>query len=297
MPHPTRTLQINTSGNMFGLPLLGGRITSPCSTDKERQAQLLKISCHDVAGLACRDYHGGTDGVKELTIGFIHACSYQTFLTDNTDDILPCYGHIQLLHKKVRQAWYNPRTLQSGPTVDRILERGLLVLPKLKDTDAKDTVVFYEHLQQISAAYLIPLMPFNAICLRNNYEGLFPPGLGTDAYAECCAAILEILPRFLPMSHTKVTAIASAVLNALRNGYNLLWRILELFVPGFDPTVPIAQPLWTRDSTILEFCQSHLLYFWLQAKKNVFFMARNRTNIFLHAIAPCRTPGIPNYTW
>jgi hypothetical protein len=60
------------------------------------------------------------------------------------DDILPCYGHIQLLHKKVRQAWYNPRTLQSGPLVDRILERGLTVLPKLRKTNAKETVELYE---------------------------------------------------------------------------------------------------------------------------------------------------------
>jgi hypothetical protein len=286
VPHPTRALQIDTSGDTSGLPLLGGRITLPCSTDKERQARLLKISHHDVAGLACRDYHGGTGGVKELTIGFIHACGYQTFPMDNADNVLPCYGHIQLLHKKVRQARYNPRTLQSGPSIDRILERGLSVLPKLWDMDAKDTITFYERLQKVSAAYLIPLMPFDAIRLRKNYEGLFPPGLGTDTYAECCAAVLEILPHLLPTSNTEVTALVSAVSNASRNGYDLLWCILEIFVPGFDPTVPIAQPLWTRDSTILEFCQSLLLYFCLQAKKNVFFTACDRTNISLCAVGP-----------
>jgi hypothetical protein len=292
VPHPTCVLQINTSGNTSGLPLLGGRITLPCSTDKERHALLLKISHHDVAGLACRDYHAGTNGVKELTIGFIHPCSYQTFPTDNADDVLPCYRHIQLLHKKVQQAWYNPRTLQSGPSVNCILERGLLVLPKLWDTDAKDTVAFYECLQQVSAAYLIPLMPFDVICLCNNYEGLVSPGLGTDTYAKCCAAIPEILSHFLPTSNTKVTAIVSVVSKASRNGYNLLWCILELFVLGFDPTVPIAQPLWTRDSTILEFCQSRLFYFCLQAKKNVLIMARDCTNIFLRAVTPLEYANI-----
>jgi hypothetical protein len=175
-----------------------------------------------------------------------------------------------------------------GPPVDHILERGLTVLPKLQETEAKDTVAFYKWLQQVSAAYLIPLMPFDAICLRNNYEGLFPPGLSTDTYAECCAAVLVILPQLLPTSNTEVTAIVSTVSNASQNGYDLLWRILELFVPGFDPPVPIAQPQWMRDSTILEFCQSHLLYFRLQAKKNVFFTSRDRTNIFLHAVAPSK---------
>ena len=283
-PHPVSTAPLDEpEGPLF----LGGRITTPRSTDKERQARLLNISRHDIANLACSDYHGGPAGVKELTLQFIHACGYQSFATTEcADDILPCYGQIQLLHKKVRQAWYNPRTLVSGPSVDRILEKGLVVLPKLRDPDAKGTVAFYERLQQVSAAYLIPLMPFDAICLRNNYEGLFPPGLGTDAYTECCAAVLEVLPRLLPMTNTEVSALVSAVSNASRNGYDLLWRVLELYVPGFDPTVPIAQPLWTRDSTILDFCQSHLLYFRLQAKKHVFFSARDRTNIFLRAVAP-----------
>ncbi len=187
---------------------------------------------------------------------------------------------------------YNPQTLQSGPSVDRILERGLKVLPKLRETEAKDTVTFYEHLQQVLVACLIPLMLFDAICLRNIYEGLFPPGLGTNTYTECCAAVLEILPRLLPTTNTEVMAIVSAVLKASKNGYNLLWQILKLFVPGFDPTVPIAQPQWTRDSNILEFCQGHLLYFWLQAKKNVFFTVRNHTNIFLRAVTPLEYANI-----
>ncbi len=124
-------------------------------------------------------------------------------------------------------------------------------------------------------------MPFNAICIKNNYKGLFPPGLGTNTYAECSAAVLEILPPLLPTTNMEILAIISSVSNASCNGYDLLWHVLELFVPGFDPTVPIAQPLWTRDSTILEFCQGHLFYFCLQAKKGVFFMSRDRTNIFL----------------
>ncbi len=277
--HPDR-LHVDTPTYAHKPPFMEGQITSPRSTDKERQARLLKLSCHDVDGLACNEYHGGPTGVNELTLKFIHACGYQTFPTEDADDVLPCYSHIQLLHKKVRQAWFNPRTLQSGPSVDPILEKGLTLFPKLRETSTMETVAFYECLQQVSAAYLIPLMPFNAICIKNNYEGLFPPGLGTETYAECSAAILEILPRLLPIKNTEILAIVSLVSNASRNGYNLLWRILELSVPGFDPTVPIAQPQWTRDSTILDFCQGHLLYFCLQAKKGVFFTLRDCTNIF-----------------
>jgi hypothetical protein len=128
-------------------------------------------------------------------------------------------------------------------------------------------------------------MPFNTICIKNNYEGLFPPGLGTDMYPECSAAVLEILPRLLPTTNMEILAIISSVSNASCNGYDLSWHVLELFVPGFDPTGLIAQPLWTRNSTILEFCQGHLLYFRLQVKKGVFFTSRDCTNIFLQAVA------------
>jgi hypothetical protein len=266
--------------------IMGGRITSPRATDKERQARKLNISRHDIAGLAAPAYHGGRQGVAILSLSFIHACGYQSFSPEIEDDVLPCYGAIQLLHKKITMAWTNTRTQQSGPSVERILEKGLTVLPKLRGTSARETVSFYESLQQVSTSYLIPIMPFDTVCLANNYEGLFPPGLGTDVYCECCIALLEVLPRLLPQHDYEVDAKISAVRNSSRNGYDLLWRVLELFVPGFDPTIPIAQPVWNNDSSILDFCQGHMLYFRLQAKKNMFFSSRDRTTIFLRAITP-----------
>jgi hypothetical protein len=102
------------------------------------------------------------------------------------------------------------------------LERGLSIFPKLRTDHARETVAFYEGLQRVLGVYLIPLMPFDAISLANNYEGLFPPGLGTDAYAKCGTAILELLPRLLPMSNIEVQAKLSAVLNTSHNGYDLM---------------------------------------------------------------------------
>jgi hypothetical protein len=170
-------------------------------------------------------------------------CDYQSFSPELEDDVLLCYQTIQLLHRKVLLAWTNPRTLQSGPSVKRILEKGLSVFPKLRGTTAQEAVAFYKSLQQVSTSYLIPLMPFDMICLANNYKGLFPPGLGTDAYSECCSAMLEVLPQLLPTSDYEIDAKLAVVRNSSRNGYDLLWHILELFVPGFDPTIPIAQPV------------------------------------------------------
>ena len=89
------------------------------------------------------------------------------------------------------------------------------------------------------------MMPFNSICLANNYKGLFPPGLGTEACAKCSVAVLELLPRLLPSSDLEILATVFAVWNSLRNGYDLLWQVLALYVPGFNPTIPITQPVWT----------------------------------------------------
>ncbi len=126
-------------------PLLGGPITTPRLADKDRAAHLCHISCHDIAGLATPAYHGGKNGVPKLTLSFIHACAgYQSFSLDVADNALPCYGSIQLLHKKVRQSWYNPHTLQSGLSVECTLKQGLTIIPKLSDTTAKDTGAFYE---------------------------------------------------------------------------------------------------------------------------------------------------------
>ena len=79
------------------------------------------------------------------SLSFIHACGYQLFSPEIEDDVIPCYGAIQLLqHKKIKMAWTNTRTLQSGPSVERILEKGLAVLPKLRGTSAREAVSFYE---------------------------------------------------------------------------------------------------------------------------------------------------------
>jgi hypothetical protein len=68
------------------------------------------------------------------------------------------------------------------------------------------------------------------------------------------------------------------------NGFDLLWRVLELTMPGFKSTNPVQVRIWSPTSDILSFCRKHLLYFRLQSKHNMFFNARTQTNIFLHNI-------------
>ncbi len=242
------------------------------------------MSIFDIAGLTSPLYHGDVDGVPELSVSFIHACGYQSFSPETPKDVLLCYRNIQQLHKKVRQGWYIPRTHLSGPSVKQILERGIPVFPKLESLTAAATVTFYDKLQELSVIYLLPLMLFDALHVKFNFKGLYVPGLGTDRYADCASALMEILPRLLPPSNLEVQAKISAVRSESKNGYDLFWRILELTVPGFDPTITIEPPKWTRDTDILEFCRGHELYFRLLAKKKMFYNSRSRTNMFLRGI-------------
>jgi hypothetical protein len=58
------------------------------------------------------------------------------------------------------------------------------------------------------------------------------------------------------------------------NGYDLLWRIMALGVPGFDPTLHVASPAWDNCLDIFDFCHAHILYFCLQAKQGLYYDER-----------------------
>jgi hypothetical protein len=206
-------------------PCQGGCIASPRLSDKEQQVRQRQLSIFDIAGLASPLYHGDVDGVPELSVSFIHACGYQSFSPETPNDVLLCYRDIQQLHKKVRQGWYNPRTHLSGPSIERILERGIPVFPKLESLTAAVRVTFYDKLQELLAICLLPLMPFDALRVEFNFEGLYVLGLGTNRYADCASALMEILPRLLPPSISEVQVKISAIRSKSKNGYDLFWRI------------------------------------------------------------------------
>jgi hypothetical protein len=68
---------------------------------------------------------------------------------------------------------------------------------------------------------------------------------------------MEVLPRLLPMTHADVQPAIATVGFESNNGFDLLWRILELAVTGFDPaTVPSLPLVWHQDSNVLGFHQS-----------------------------------------
>ena len=172
---------------------------------------------------------------------------------DHPDDILLCFNEIILIHKVVVQGWRNPWTQFCGPVVEYILEKALPVFPRLHSLDVADAVKFYDGLQKISMRYLLPLMPFNSVCLAFGFEGLCPPGLGIVKYAAISSAWMDVLPRILPQSSVDVELVIFSVGFESNNGFDLLWRILELSVPGFKSTNPVQVPIWSLATDILSF--------------------------------------------
>jgi hypothetical protein len=78
---------------------------------------------------------------------------------------------------------------------------------------------------------------------------------------------MDFLPRLiLATLLLRINATLTAVQCESMNGYHYLWRVLELYVPGFDPVMVIETPRWEDSDDIFHFAQAYLLYFCLQGK-------------------------------
>jgi hypothetical protein len=149
----------------------------------------------------------------------------------------------------------------SGPVMEYILEKALPVFPCLNSLKVADIVKFYDSVQKILMRYLLPLMPFNSICLVFGFNGLHPPGMGIIQYAAIALAWMDILPPILPKDDSDVELVKFSVGYESNNGFDLMWLVMELAVPGFKSTNPVQVPSWTAASDILSFCREHLCYF------------------------------------
>jgi len=252
-------------------------------TVENRRRQAIKdgLSRFDFAALCDPHYHGGPDGLSLLTIESIRVRGYTSI---NSDDVVLCFNDIINLHSKVLASWTNARTQQSGPTIERIVEKAVpTILPKLEGLSAAELVLWYDNLQKISSVYLLPLMPFDAINLRLGFEGLCPPGLGCLRYADICRAMMEVFPRLLP-NLNRVSTVVSTTRAENGNGYSLVWEVMALAVPGFDPTLHAPAPVWEDFMDILDFAHAHLLYFRLQAKVGLYYDSRKKSSTFLRTL-------------
>ncbi len=126
-------------------------------------------------------------------------------------------------------------------------------------------------------------MLFDVVNLHMGFEGLCPHGLRLPWYAEIARVMMEVIPCLLPTHDLQVMLLVMVVHAESNNGYDLLWQVMELSVPGFDPTLQISAPVWMGEG-IIDFCLSYVLYFCLQVKKGLLHDYRTKSLTFLQAV-------------
>ncbi len=275
-PPPDEHIHLHEEDDDF----LGGMIVSPRNADCRRQALVARISPLDVARLGNVRYHGGVKGYSLLTMAIVHHCGYMAL---NSTDVILNYNDIIWIHTTIWETWEHPCGNYKGPQLDKILEEGLASFPRFSTVDVEASVDFYDSFQKTALLYLLPVVPFDCISIKMGFEALCPPGLGLPKYAAIAAVMMELLPRLLPRSDTQDSSLVNMVCSESGNGYDLLWRVLALLVPGFDPSIQVSIPVW-RDDDIFDFALSFLLYFRLQAKKGAVQDDRTHSLTFLNAL-------------
>ena len=282
-PNPIRRpdLPVDERDTPYDLSSVGP-LESPCLGDCKHRARQLGVSRFNILGLAHTTYHAGTDGFPTLTSGVLSKIRYNKISSSN---VVSCHNDIIAVHRQILELWHNPFSHTFGPQVDRIITKSLKLLPSLDSTTSENVVDFYDRLQESTTGLIIAIMPFDTLMLSKRFEGLCVPTLGIRCYQLMGRALMELLPRLIPGTLSpQINAALSSVRYKSNNGYDYLWRVMELTVPGFDPVVPIQIPAWSNADDICSFAQSYLLYFRLQSKQNFHYDNRTCSSIFLCAV-------------
>ena len=125
---------------------------------------------------------------------------------------------------------------------------------------------WYNTIQKTLMIYLVPITPLNCVMIKMGYKALCIPDTGLTHYPVTARVLLELLPRLLPKTNDEVSSIINMVRMESNNGYDLLWGILELAVPGFNPTFPVKILTWSNDG-IFNFAHAFQLYYRLLSNK------------------------------
>ena len=148
---------------------LEGQIILPRQWDRARVAQSTGVSPLDVAALGCQEYHGYDEGYYPLMQAIIFR--YRNHIRN---EVITCHNDIILLHLRVIDMWVNPRTQQRGPSMERILDKGLPVFPKLEMMSVDATVDFYDKLQKDIYFVLTPIDGIRHNKLVDGLQGSLP---------------------------------------------------------------------------------------------------------------------------
>ena len=140
----------------------------------------------------------------------------------------------------------------------------------------------------------VVIVPFDAITLKLGKKSLCQRGLGTSMYLEMSRALYNCLRSgIIPTGATRLNSVARMVGNNSGNGYELLWNLLVLTLPVFDPMVRAHFPLWEeQDQCVHRFADATLLYFQLQKKRGERFNLKEMSLQYLRGITESTYMGI-----
>ncbi len=85
-------------------------------------------------------------------------------------------------------------------------------------------------------------MPFDYISIKMGYKAFCLPGLCLPRYAMIAWVTMELLPQHLPRVDAQINLLVNMVRMGSVNGYDLMWHLLALLVPGFDQSIPVKHP-------------------------------------------------------
>jgi len=211
--------------------------------------------CHNI-------YHHYKTGLPRIHEGDLTQAGYTFTRLYDIQVAAICYNDLIYLHSSVVAAWPDPCDPTKGPQVHKIITKCLTAFPTLQSTSGRAVVDFYDKMQVSGTNYVLPLTPFDSIQLQLDYAGLFPPYLGTTRYTACAKSLLDLVIHIIPSTLSPtLSVIIDTVRRESGNGYNLMYRLLKTFVPGFNKSNPIALPYWTSGTTVYDYSTSIVLYF------------------------------------
>jgi hypothetical protein len=235
----------------------------------DKYARDNKISRKNIGALArFHDKYHGCDMGHSVGIGeqALQNAGFTFRSRNDFYDMVPAYDEVNTIHTTIVTLWPNPDDTSKGPQVHRIITKCLSAFPTLRSTSGRAWVDFYDKLQSSGTNFLLSLTPFDSIIDVTNYSYLLPPLLETKRYAACATAILSLLANIIPTSLSNtLNILVNTVRSESGNGYDLLYRALKLFVPGFDKSRPLPLPYWMDGTTVHDYSTSMVLYFRIQA--------------------------------
>jgi len=225
---------------------VGSPISTPKYTTAADAAYEKGVDPLDIQSMADVDYHMGELGKEKLTGQDLRKCGITREMMYECPD-----AEVIELHRMIMSKWENWKGIE-GPDETTLKEATAEYLPTLLNVySKKDTVGWFDELQEKIAPKLIAIMPFDATDSTQGYEALCPPGFGTERYTKMARTLYKIIFDLIPNT-ADTREIKRDVSTETMNGYQALYKILCMGLPGFNEALELKRPHWEAGRDNLE---------------------------------------------